>query len=92
MRLDRIVIVAVVFLAIGLGLIFGYCHGTAGLKAGYPTSAAALELSITTTGLPALIGTAAVVMGVLTLLWALVEAILLQLRPSVASRAQQSVG
>ena len=51
-----ILIVAVVCLAAGVGLIFGYCDGTTAFNFGLPLSATSLHIDITTKGLPALAG------------------------------------
>jgi len=75
MNCERSLIASIVFLATGLGLIFGYCHGTIGLSGAYPVAGAALELSIKTTGLPAITGVAATLIGVVLLIVALVQAV-----------------
>jgi hypothetical protein len=53
-----VLIVAVVFLAGGVGLIFGYCNGTTGFNFGSPISGSSLHIDITTNGVPALAGLA----------------------------------
>ncbi len=58
MRSERVLIGSVLFLAVGLGLIFGFCNGTTGFSFGYPFSATSLHIDITTTGVPALAGMA----------------------------------
>jgi hypothetical protein len=45
-----VLVVAVVCLGAGIGVIFGYCHGTTGLRFGYPLSASSIHIDITTTG------------------------------------------
>jgi uncharacterized membrane protein YphA (DoxX/SURF4 family) len=45
-----VLVFAVVCLAAGIGVIFGYCHGTTGLQFGYPLSASSIHIDITTTG------------------------------------------
>jgi hypothetical protein len=45
-----VLVVAVVCLAAGIGVIFGYCNGTTGLQFGYPLSASSIHIDITTTG------------------------------------------
>ena len=45
-----VLVVAVVCLVAGIGVIFGYCHGTTGLSFGYPLSACSIHIDITTTG------------------------------------------
>ena len=78
MNSERSLIASVIFLLIGLGLIFGYCHGTIGLSGAYPVAGAAMEVSIKTTGLPAITGVAATLIGVVLLVVALVEAVIAQ--------------
>lgn len=75
MTSGRTLIAAVVLLGLGLGLTFGYCHGTVGFSAAYPVSGTSLQLAITTTGLPAIAGFAATVLGLLLLVAAFVQAI-----------------
>ena len=75
MNCERSVIASVLLLTLGVGLIFGYCHGTVGFSAAHPVSATSLQVSITTTGLPALAGSVSTVIGVLLLIVALIQAI-----------------
>jgi hypothetical protein len=79
MNLHRVLIGSVVFLAVGLGLIFGYCHGTAAFGAAYPVAGTSLQVSVTTTGLPALTGFGFTVIGLALLIWAFVAAVLEQM-------------
>ena len=91
MNAERTLIVAVGVLALGLGLIFGFCHGNAGVSAAYPPSGASFQLSITTTGFPAEGGFAATVIGVVLLLAAFLQAIVEQVRwPHQDSKHQGS--
>jgi len=76
MNCERILIASVVFLAVGLGLIFGYTHGTVAFNAAYPVSGASLQVSINTTGMPAMAGLGAAVVGTILLVAALVLAIM----------------
>jgi hypothetical protein len=80
MKSDRLVIAAVLFLAGGLGLLFGFTNGTTGLGVGYPFSATRLHVDITTTGIPTLIGVPLVAAGALLLFFALIAAIASQFR------------
>ena len=80
MKSDRLVIGAVIFLAAGLGLLFGFTNGTTGLSVGYPFSETRLHVDITTTGIPALIGAPLVAAGGLLLFFALIAAIVSQFR------------
>ena len=84
MKSDRPLIGSIVFLAAGLGLVFGYCHGTVALSTAYPLSGSSLQLNITTTGIPAFCGSALIVIGLLLLIVALVAAIIGQFRPAGA--------
>jgi hypothetical protein len=49
-KVKGVLVVAVVCLAVGIGVIFGYCNGTTGLQFGYPLSASSIHIDITTTG------------------------------------------
>jgi hypothetical protein len=80
MKPDRPLIVSVLLLAAGLGLIFGYCHGTVGLNAAIPVSGASFNLCTTTTGPGALGGFALTVLGALLLIWAVLCAVVGQIR------------
>jgi signal transduction histidine kinase len=72
MKSNGPLILAVLFLASGLTIIFVYGVGTAGFNAAYPFSAASLNLSIATTGPAAVGGLGLTALGLLMLLWALV--------------------
>ncbi|MGA3135675.1 MAG: hypothetical protein ABSC88_06755 [Terracidiphilus sp.] len=80
MKPDRPLILSVLLLAAGLGLIFGYCHGSAGLTAALPISGASFNLCTTTTGPGALGGFALTMLGFLLLIWSLLCAIVSQIR------------
>jgi hypothetical protein len=93
MNSERSLIASVIFLLIGLGLIFGYCHGTVGLSGAYPIAGAALEISIKTTGWPAMVGVVTTLIGLVLLAVALVQAVVAQVRwpgekptPAVATK------
>jgi signal transduction histidine kinase len=79
MRSDGPLILAAVFLATGLTLIFDYGVGTAAFNAAYPFSAANLQMSIATTGPAAIGGLALTALGVLTLCWALLCAVVAEI-------------
>jgi hypothetical protein len=82
MNSERTLLTSIVFLALGLGLIFGYSHGsTIGLSAAYPVSGASLQIVINTNGLPAMAGAASTLIGILLLMIAMVQAIVGQVRP-----------
>ncbi len=80
MKSDRMVIGAVVFLAAGLALLFGFTDGSTGVSLGYPFSATRLHIDITTTGIPVLAGLPLVGAGALLLFFALIAAIVSQFR------------
>lgn len=80
MKSDRLVIFAVLFLAAGLGLIFGFTHGSTGLNVAYPFSETRLHVDLTTTGVPVLIGIPLTAAGSVLLLFALIAAIASQFR------------
>ena len=80
MNCERSLIASVIFLTLGLSLIFGYCHGTIGFGAAYPVSGTSLHISIITTGLPALAGLASTVVGMLLLAVALIQGLIAQVR------------
>ncbi len=80
MNCERSLIGSVVFLLIGLGLLFGDCHGTIGLSGAYPIAGAAIEVSVKTTGWPAIVGVSATLIGVVLLVVALVQALVAQVR------------
>lgn len=80
MKSDRLVIAACLFLAAGLGLLFGFTNGTTGLSVGYPFSNTRLHIDVTTIGIPALAGVPLVAAGALLLLFAFIAAIASQFR------------
>ncbi len=57
-------IVSFLFLAVGVGVLFGYCNGSTGFNVGYPVSASNVKIDITTAGVPALLGSALTLLGV----------------------------
>jgi hypothetical protein len=76
MKSNGPLILAVLFLASGLIMIFAYGVGTAGFNAAYPFSGANLNLSITTYGPAAIGGLALTALGMLLLLWATLCAVI----------------
>jgi uncharacterized membrane protein len=89
MNCERSLIAAVVFLVTGLGLIFGFTHGSVGFGAAYPVAGTALEVSLKTTGLAALAGVVTTLIGLLVLIIALVQAVAAQV-PSVSPKTASS--
>jgi hypothetical protein len=77
MNSDRALIASILFLGLGLGLILGYCHdSTISFSGAYPIAGAALQIAINTSGLPAMIGLASTLIGVLFFFTALVLTVL----------------
>ena len=77
MNSDRALIASILFLGLGLGLIFGYCHdSTISLSGAYPVAGAALQIAINTNGVPAVVGVASTLIGVLFFFAALVLTVL----------------
>jgi uncharacterized membrane protein len=85
MNCQRSLIISAIFLILGLGLIFGFTHGTAGFSAAYPVSGTALDISLKTTGLPAMAGLVATLVGLVLLIVALVQAVVGQVHWPAAS-------
>lgn len=75
-----VLVTAVVCLAVGLGVLFAFCHGTTGFSFAIPVSAASLHIDITTTGLPAILGLGLTVLGAFLLLVATLIALASMLR------------
>ena len=80
MKSDGPLILATLFLAAGLTIIFAYGLGTAGFNAAYPFSAANLQMSIATTGPAAIGGMGLTALGLLVFIWALICAVVGQFR------------
>lgn len=85
-----VLIVAVVFLAGGVGLIFGFCNGTTAFNFGLPLSGTSLHLDITTNGVPALAGMALTGMGAFLLIVATVIALVAVFRRSDGALMRRS--
>lgn len=78
MNSSRALIGSVLSLALGLALIFIYCNGNVGFRTGTPLSGTTLQVSITTTGYPAIAGLILLVIGLILMAWALLGAIAAQ--------------
>lgn len=89
MRPDRPLIAAVLLVALGLGIVFGFCHGTAGVNAAYPLAGCSFNICTTTTGPGALGGLLLVLIGALLLIWSFVLAIGTQIRMAMPGRKAQ---
>jgi hypothetical protein len=86
MKSDGPLILAVLFLAAGLTVIFAYGTGNSAFNAAYPLSGANLQLSIATAGPAAVGGLALTAFGLLILAWALVCAFVGLFQPAVVYR------
>jgi len=80
MRSDRPVIGAAVCLATGVALVVAYCHDTSSAFITYPFSGSTLHIDFATTGPAVLGGLLFTATGVLFLAWALLAAIVSQVR------------
>jgi hypothetical protein len=70
-----LVLISVVCLAVGVGLLFGYCNGSTGMTLGDSLAVASIHIDITTKGVPALVGVTLTLLGAFLLLIAWVLAI-----------------
>jgi hypothetical protein len=89
-KYGRVLIGSVVCLAIGLDVIFTYCQGNAGFNFGSPVSGTNLQISITTKGVPALVGMMFTLLGLLLQLIALIAAITAQFASPSAGQLEAS--
>jgi hypothetical protein len=71
-----VLVAAVVCLAVGLGVLFAYCHGSTGVQFAYPVAGASVHIDMTTTGLPAIAGLALTVIGAFLLIVATMIALI----------------
>ena len=70
-----VLVTAVLCLAVGLGVLFAFTHGTTGVQLASPLSAASLHVDITTTGIPAIVGLGLTVIGAFLLVVATIIAL-----------------
>jgi signal transduction histidine kinase len=89
MKSDGPLILAVLFLASGLTVIFEYGVGTAAFNAAYPFSAANLQMSIATSGPAAIGGLALTALGILVLIWAVLCALVGEVSGIVSDRPER---
>lgn len=87
MKPDRPLIFSVLFLAAGLFLIFGYCHGNTGFAAAYPFSGTLLHVQFEESGPGVLGGLALTALGALLLAWSFIAAIVSQVGLLMESEA-----
>jgi uncharacterized membrane protein len=80
MKTRRLLIVSFIFLAAGVGLICGYCNGTAGFSAGIPLTGSSIKIDITTAGLAAITGVPLTLIGLLLLIFSVIAAIIGEIR------------
>ncbi|HUB53101.1 MAG TPA: hypothetical protein VL986_13180 [Terracidiphilus sp.] len=75
MRSDGPLLLAIVFLGIGIGVMVGFGDGHTGFNAAYPFTGSMVHFDLTTTG-PGVLGAAAAgAVGALCLVWAIFAAI-----------------
>ena len=70
-----VLVVAVICLAVGIGVLFAFCHGATGVQLASPISAASVHLDITTTGIPAIVGLVLTMLGAFLLIVATIIAL-----------------
>ena len=81
-----VLITSVVCLAIGVGVLFAFCHGNTGFQFAYPLSGASVHIDITTTGIPAIVGLILAVAGAFLLIVATIIAVIETLRDDGKTR------
>ncbi|HUD57138.1 MAG TPA: hypothetical protein VMR02_18035 [Terracidiphilus sp.] len=87
-----LLLISVVCLAVGVGVVFGYCHGTTGMTLGDSLASVSVHIDITTTGVPVLVGLPLTFVGALLLFIAWVLAIFGGRRPKVVEPAPRRRG
>lgn len=70
-----VLVTAVICLAVGLGVLFAFTHGTTGIQLASPVSAASVHVDITTNGIPAILGLGLTVIGAFLLIVATIIAL-----------------
>ena len=63
-----VLVTAVVCVAVGLWVLFAFCHGTAAVQFGTSISEASVHIDITTTGVPSIFGIALTGLGAFLLI------------------------
>ncbi len=79
MKAERPLLGSILFLAGGLGLIFGYCNSATSFNAAFPFSGSTLHIDVLTNGPAAVGGVVLTAIGLLLLLWAALAAIVGQI-------------
>ena len=69
-------VTAVLSLAVGIGVLFNWTHGSTGFSFAYPISGSSLHIEMTTTGMPAVAGFALTVLGAFLLIVATILALI----------------
>lgn len=87
MKPDRPLIGSVLFLAAGLGIIFGYCHGNSSITAAYPFSGTVLHVDFTTVGPGVLGGLVLAAIGLFLMVWSFIAAIVRQISLMLAAES-----
>lgn len=81
-----ILISAVICLAVGIGVLFAFCHGNTGVQFALPLSTASVHIDMTVTGVPAMAGFVLTILGAFLLIVATLIALITG-RRSVADNA-----
>lgn len=71
-----VLVTSVLCLAVGLWVLFAFCHGTTGVQFGSELSTASVHLDITTTGIPAIVGALLTGLGAFLLIVATIIALI----------------
>ena len=69
-----VLVIAVLCLAVGIGVLFAFCHGNTGVQFAW-LSAASVHVDITTTGIPAIVGVVLTLFGAFLLIIATIIAL-----------------
>lgn len=70
-----VLVTAVACLAVGIGVLFAFCHGNTSVQLASPLSAASVHVDLTTTGIPAILGLILTVLGAFLLIIATIIAL-----------------
>lgn len=70
-----ILVTAFVFLALGLVVLFAFCHGNAGVQFAYPLAGSTVHVEFTTRGIAAIAGFILTVLGAFMLVIATIIAL-----------------
>ena len=71
-----VLLTAVVFLVVGIGVLFYFCHGNTGVQFAYPLAGAMVHVEFTTRGFPAVLGVILTILGAFLLIIATLIALI----------------